>query len=104
MPELFKKFVELVLECGPAKVVPQKTRFAIQARMRFAALMPRKKSLRGHLVLARHSDSRCFIKVDTYSSKNHVHVFSIKSFDQFDDEFVQYIRDAYSVGKQEHLK
>ena len=100
---LFDEFLDLVRECGPVKVIPQKTRIAIQGRMRFAALMPRKTTLRGHLVLAKPSTANCFVKIESYSSRNHVHVFSIRSSDQFTDIFVRHIQDAYNVGQQKHL-
>jgi uncharacterized protein DUF5655 len=57
---LYQRFVELVEQCGPVTVIPQKTRVAFQVRMRFAALMPRKACLRGHLVLGARQEASCF--------------------------------------------
>lgn len=54
--QLFNAFVALVCENGPVEVIPQKSRIALQVRMRFAALMPQKKALKGHLVLAQRHD------------------------------------------------
>ena len=100
---LFDRFLGLVKECGPVKVIPQKTRIAFQTRMRFAAIMPQKTQLRGHFVLAEPVSSPCFDKVESYSPRNHVHVFSISSEEQFTDEFIGFLRAAYDVGNQHHL-
>jgi hypothetical protein len=84
---LFERFLKVAKSSGPVKVIPQKTRIALQVRMRFAALMPQKAALKGHLVLARRSPSARFEKVGTYSPRNHVHVFRLKSEAEFDAEF-----------------
>ena len=100
---LFDRFSEAVTECGPTKVIPQKTRIVFQTRMRFAAVMPQKKQLKGHLVLAEPNSSSCFYKIESYSPRNHVHVFRLSSEQQLNREFIQYIRAAYDVGNQKHL-
>ena len=43
---LYDRFLKLVRESGPVTVIPQKTRIALQVRMRFAALMPQKDVLK----------------------------------------------------------
>ena len=75
---LYDRFLEIVHESGPVTVIPQKTRIALQVRMRFAALMPQKDALKGHLVLARRCTSERFEKIETYSPRNHVHVFRLR--------------------------
>jgi hypothetical protein len=100
---LYGRFLEIVRECGPVTVVPQKTRIALQVRMRFAALMPQRTALKGHLVLAHRQESRCLEKIETYSPRNHVHVFRLVSEKQLNDEFRRWIKEAYKVGCQEHL-
>lgn len=85
------------------RVIPQKTRIALQVRMRFAAVMPQKSALKGHLVLACRRESPCFEKIETYSPRNHVHVFRLIAEEQLDDAFRAWIREAYSVGCQQHL-
>jgi hypothetical protein len=101
---IYERFLDLVEECGPVKVIPQKSRIAFQVRMRFAALMPQKKSLKGHLILAERHDSACFEKVESLSPRNHIHVFRVESEDQLDKDFRRWVREAYKVGCQEHLK
>ena len=90
------------------KVIPQKTRIVFQTRMRFAAIIPQKTQLRGHLVLPEPNPSRYFDRIESYSPGNHVHVFRISSAEQLDEwqldeEFTGFLKAAYRVGNQEHL-
>jgi len=100
--QLFDEFLKVVEECGPVTVIPQKSRIAFQARMRFAAVTPQSKSLRGHLVLAEPCASSCFAKVETLSPRNHIHVFRLESCSDLGNEFRYWVREAYKVGCQEH--
>ena len=102
--QLYERFVGIVKACGPARVIPQKTRIALQVRMRFAALMPQKAALKGHLVLARRREDARFLRIDSYSRRSHVHVFRLRSEQDLDDTFCSFIAEAYEVGRQEHLK
>jgi hypothetical protein len=101
--QLYQQFLAIVQECGPVTVIPQKSRIAIQVRMRFAALMPQKKALKGHLILGERHESPCFVKVESLSPRNHLHVFPLESADQLGEPFRQWIHQAYKVGGQEHL-
>ncbi|MFQ5705438.1 MAG: DUF5655 domain-containing protein [Gemmatimonadales bacterium] len=100
---LFDQLVEIIQACGPVTITPQKTRIVFQVRMRFAAVMPQRASLKGHLVLAERQDSACFERVDTYSPRNHVHVFRLESAEQLNAEFCRWVDEAYRVGQQKHL-
>ena len=79
---------DAVLACtraiGPVQVLAEKTRIALQVRMSFAAFMPRRDWLNGHLVLARRIDSPRFLRVDTFSPRNVVHVFRLSGPDEVD--------------------
>jgi Domain of unknown function (DUF5655) len=101
--ETFDAFVRAVEELGPARVLPQKTRIAFQVRMSFAALMPKRRWLDGHLVLARRAESPCFRRVETLSPRNHVHHFRLRHPDEIDAELKRFIAEAYAVGEQKHL-
>jgi len=93
-----------VSRLGPVTVLPEKTRIALQARMSFAAFVPRRHWLGGHLVLARRIDSPRFLRIDTYSPGNVVHTFRLASPADVDDEFVAWLAEAYQVGAQRHLR
>jgi hypothetical protein len=99
----FDRVVGAVRELGPVTVLPEKTRIALQVRMSFAALIPKRHWLDGHVVLARRLESPRFRRIDTFSPRNVVHVFRLGSPDEVDDEVIGWLREAYAVGEQRHL-
>jgi hypothetical protein len=101
---LFNAIRAEIRRIGPVRVLPEKTRIAFQVRMSFAQVTPRRRWLDGHLVLARRIDSARFRKVETYSPRNHVHVFRLGDVADIDDEFRAWLLEAYRVGEQRHLK
>ena len=93
-----------VAACGPVIVVPEKTRIAFQVRMSFAQVSPRRRWLDGHVVLARRFAHPRFRRIETISPRNHVHHFRIVTADDIDAELIGWLREAYAVGAQEHLR
>jgi hypothetical protein len=85
-------------------VLAEKTRIALQVRMSFAAFMPRRDWLNGHLVLARRIDSPRFLRVETFSPRNVLHAFRLSGPGEVDAEFAAWLAEAYRVGAQEHLR
>jgi hypothetical protein len=102
--DTFDRVLDAVRQFGPFEVLPEKTRIALHARMSFAAFMPRRKWLNGHVVLARHVNSPRFPRVETISPRNVVHSFRLNSVADIDDEFVAWLGEAYQVGTQQHLR
>ncbi|MBI3185958.1 MAG: hypothetical protein HYZ28_27800 [Myxococcales bacterium] len=100
---LYDAFLAAVRECGPVQTIPAKTRIGLQTRMIFAAVMPRRDYLRGHLVLARRVEDPRFLGIDTFSPRNHVHAFELREESDLDARLRRFIREAYAVGEQEHL-
>ena len=86
---------------GPVEVLAEKTRIALHVRMSFAAFMPRRNWLSGHLVLARRIDSPRFSRVDTLSPGNVVHLFRLNSPADVDEQFAAWLAEAYRVGTQQ---
>jgi hypothetical protein len=99
----FDRMLEAVRECGPVTVLPERTRIALHVRMSFAALVPRKRWLDGHLVLARRVDSPRFRWVEEYSARNVLHAFRLVAPADVDAEFRAWLAQAYQVGEQRHL-
>jgi hypothetical protein len=97
----FERILEAVSRLGPVEVLPEKTRIALQVRMSFAAFMPRRQWLGGHLVLARRVDSPRFLRVQVFSPRNVVHTFRLTSPDEVDQQFAAWLAEAYRVGRQE---
>lgn len=100
---LYRRFVALVKKCGPVIVVPVKTRISFQVRMNFAAVdRLNNSSLYAHVVLARPHKNPRFSKVESFSPRNHVHHFLIRSLEELDDEVLSWLKEAYEVGEQKH--
>jgi hypothetical protein len=102
--ELYDRFVALVNDVGPVRVIPQKSRIAFQVRMRFAAVTPQKTALKGHLVLADRHESPCFVKIETLGPRSHLHVFRLETPKDLGRELRRFLRESYRVGRQEHLR
>ena len=100
---LFDRVADAVRAIGPVIILPEKTRIAFQVRMSFAQVTPRKRWLDGHVVLARRLEHPRFRKIETFSPRNHVHVFRLERLADVDRTFVAWMREAYAVGEQRHL-
>ena len=101
--ELFDELVKMIKDCGPVKVLPEKTRIAFQVRMSFIAVQVRRNYLIGHFVFARRVEHPRFTRVETFSPRNHLHAFRLDDRAELDDEFAVWVREAYAVGEQKHL-
>jgi hypothetical protein len=101
--EIVSRVIACARECGEVTVLPEKTRIALAARMSFAALMPRRRWVDGHVVLARRLEDPRFTRIETYSPRNHLHAFRLVSIDDVDSRFREWMREAYEVGVQRHL-
>ncbi|MCI0452997.1 MAG: DUF5655 domain-containing protein [Candidatus Latescibacteria bacterium] len=101
---LFEAVRDAVAACGPVTVIPEKTRIAFQVRMSFAQVTPRARWLDGHVVLARRLQHPRFRRIESISPRNHVHHFRLTTLDEIDAAFRGWLREAYAVGAQEHLR
>ena len=72
--------------------------------MSFAQLTPRQQWIDGHVVLARRLEHPRFRRVQTFSPRNHLHVFRLTSVDDVDDDVRMWLKEAYAVGEQRHLE
>jgi uncharacterized protein DUF5655 len=100
--EIFEAFLAMLEEFGPVTVLPEKTRIAFQTRMSFAQLTVRRHWVLGHFVLARRVEDPVFTKVETFSPRNHAHHFRLDSAKEV-ARLRDFTREAYAVGRQEHL-
>lgn len=101
---LFDEVVRLLQALGPVRILPEKTRIAFQARMSFAQVTPRRRWLDGHVVLERRLESPRFRRIQTFSPRNHMHVFRLTRREEIDEEFRAWLSEAYAVGQQRHLQ
>jgi uncharacterized protein DUF5655 len=91
-----------VLALGPVEVLPERTRIALHRRMSFAAFVPRRRWLDGHVVLAERLDSPRFRRVEVYSPRNVLHAFRLTGPAEVDAEVRSWLTAAYAVGEQRH--
>jgi hypothetical protein len=98
----FDRVRQAVEALGPVTVLPEKTRIAFHARMSFAAVIPRRRWLDGHVVLARRLESPRFRRIEVFSPRNVVHTFRLTGPEEVDDEVRAWLAEAYQVGEQRH--
>jgi hypothetical protein len=99
---IFDAFLKMLESFGPVEVLPEKTRIAFHVRMSFAQLTVRRRWVLGHLVLARRAEDPLFTKVETFSPRNHTHHFRLERAEEV-ARLRDYAREAFAVGRQEHL-
>ena len=104
MRDLFDALLAALRALGPVTVLPEKSRIAFQVRMSFAQVTVRRAWLDGHLVLARRLEHSRFRSVQTFSPRNHLHVFRLVGVEEIDAEFRRWLAEAYAVGEQKHLR
>ncbi len=102
-PHVRDLFDRILAEVGEVTVLPEKTRIALALRMSFAALVPRKHWLDGHLVLAREARHPRFRHAQALSRRNVVHEFRLSDPADLDADFLALLREAREVGEQRHL-
>ncbi len=101
---LYEQFVELVQSFGPVTVIPQKTRVAVQARVRFTGCVPRRSHLECSFWFTEKKRSPRFHRIEQYAPNAYGHYVRVRDQEDFDAEFEDWIREAYAVGRQEHLR
>ena len=99
---IVERVIAAAERCGPVTLLPEKTRIALAARMSFAALMPRRRWVDGHVVLARRLEDPRFTRIETFSPRNHLHAFRLTSPDEVDAQVGAWLAEAYDVGMQRH--
>jgi hypothetical protein len=97
--EAFDAFVAAARENGPVTVNATKSRITVQARMRFAAVEPRRDYLRAHLVLKREIANER-LAVEHLEPDYYLHRFTLTAPSDVDDELKTWLAEAYHVGAQ----
>jgi hypothetical protein len=86
----------------PVEVLAERSRIAFHLRMSFAAFVPRRHRLDGHLVLARTAEHPALVKVEVFSPRNVLHAFRLEQ--PPDAAFLELLAEARTVGEQRHLR
>jgi len=101
--KLFRKFARMVRNCGPVRIIPQKSRVVFQVRVRFAGCYPRKSYLLCGMALPRKLKSPRIARINEYAPHFLGHQFRIYSADELDAEVQAWLRESYEVGAQTRL-
>jgi hypothetical protein len=102
---LYRRFIELVTECGPFSYSVAKTAITLKGTRRgFAGAKPEASSLDGYLDLQRRVEDPRITRSSPYTKRLFVHHYRVTRLDQLDDEFAGWIREAYAVGAGAHLE
>lgn len=99
----FDRFVEVIESLGPVEVIPQKTRIAIQADVRFAGAVARKRWLRVNPWLTREARHPKLRRTETLGPRSYGLQFRLDAPEDIDEEFEGLIGEAYEVGLRKHL-
>lgn len=100
---LYDRFHEMVMRCGPAKVLPYREKIGYMVRVRFAGAIPAARWLDVGFWLARRIESPRFRKIETIYPDAHTHLLRITDPSQLDAEVAGWLVEAYEVGCQRHL-
>jgi hypothetical protein len=101
--DIFERFLAVIRACGPVEVIPQKTRIAIQAQVRFAGCVVRKRWLLANLWLTRRVEHPALRRVEAFGPRSFGHQFRLDTPDDIDPAFRGFVAEAYAVGLREHL-
>lgn len=104
MRATFERFLEVIRAHGPVTVIPQKTRIAIQAQVRFAGCVVRKRWLLANLWLTREVEHPRLRRVERFGPRSVGLQFRLDGPDDIDEALVELVGEAYAVGLREHLR
>lgn len=101
---LYEHFVKLVQACGPFEYVVGKDGIAFKGQRRnFAVAKPKSRWLDGVLVLSRRLRDPRIRAAQPYTKRLFGNHFRGTKPGQLDDEFANWVREAYQVGEGQHL-
>lgn len=101
---LYRRFVEMLEECGPFSYSVSKTIITFKGvRRGFAGARPTRRGLSAYLDLQRVIEDRRVISAAPYTRRLFVHQIRLTGPEDLDEEFRAWVREAYAVGQGAHL-
>jgi hypothetical protein len=101
--ELFDKWRALAESCGPVTVYAQKSRIVFQVRVRFGGAVVHQRWLDAGLWLTRRAKHPRLHRVESFGRLGYGHHFRLTHPDDIDSALAALMREAYAVGRQEHV-
>lgn len=106
-PDVTDAALAIITACeqfGDVQVIPQKTRLAFVARVRFSTLVPRKNFLIVGFALHRWIDHPRIVRTDDFGPRWRYHSVRVTDASGADAELLGWLRESYDlVGMQEEL-
>ena len=102
--DLAKQYVEMLHSLGDVQVLPQKTRLACVARVRFAGLLPKSDCFLAGFALHRWLDSPRIVGREDYGPRWRLHRVRVSCPEDLDDELRGWLQESHDiVGLQKNL-
>jgi hypothetical protein len=102
---LYERFVQLIESCAKFEYVVGKDGIAFKGKRRnFAVAKPKARSLDGVLVLARRLKDPRIHTIEPYTKQLYGNRFRVTAPDQLNQEFANWVSEAYQVGQGQHLE
>ena len=92
---LFRKLLVHARRCGPVKIVPQKTRIALQARKIFLGVRFLREAIDCEFPLSRRREHPRFRQILSVSQGSHYHYLRVASEKELDRDVRMWLREAY---------
>jgi uncharacterized protein DUF5655 len=101
---LYHRFIELAQACGPFTYAVSKSAITLKGTRRgFAGAILGERALRGYLDLPRCVEDARITRSARYTKRLYVHHFRIDNPGQLDEQFANWLGEAYQVGAGAHL-
>lgn len=104
--QLYHAVAALIEACGPVTVSVSKTTVTFKGQRRgFAGARPTRHGVEGYLDLTRSlSGDPRIRRADPYTKRLTVNHYRVTSPDDLDETFASWVREAYAVGRGDHLR
>jgi hypothetical protein len=95
--EAASRLIALCEEFGDVQVIPQKSRLALVARVRFSVLLPQRKSVIVGFALHRWITSPRVLRTDDFGPRWRYHYVRVAGATSIDDELISWLRESHDV-------
>jgi hypothetical protein len=102
--DTYQALEKMALSVAPFHIIPQKTRFCYQLRMRCVNGTVARGYLKVGFVLPRVIEDQRIERVETFSPVLHLHTVRLRSVAEVDEQVREWLELSTVCGEQRHLK
>jgi hypothetical protein len=95
---LYDRFVNLLQGMGPVTILPTQSRVDFQHRIIFASVQFLQDEMRVQLVLPHRVDDPRMVRIEVFSEDKIAHTVVLRSTDDFDARFSNWLQESYESG------